>query len=123
MKYKNSKICVDGIKFDSKREAGRYLQLKAMEQAGEITGLKRQVKFELIPTQRAPSTEVYRAGPQKGLPKPGAVLERPIYYIADFTYSQDGKQVVEDAKGFRTKDYKLKKKLMLYLHGIEIREV
>lgn len=123
MKYKNSKICVDGIKFDSKREAGRYLQLKAMEQAGEITGLKRQVKFELIPTQRAPSTEVYRAGPQKGLPKPGAVLERPIYYIADFTYSQDGKQIVEDAKGFRTKDYKLKKKLMLYIYGIEIREV
>lgn len=123
MKYKNKKICVDGIKFDSKKESCRYLQLKAMAQAGEITGLRRQVKFELIPTQRATSTDVYKAGPQKGLKKPGAVLERPVYYIADFTYFRDGKQVVEDVKGYRTKDYKIKKKLMLYFHNIEVKEV
>lgn len=129
MKYKNKKICVNGIKFDSKKESGRYLQLKAMEQAGEIAGLRRQVKFELIPTQRATSTDVYKAGPQKGLPKPGAVLERPVYYIADFTYFRDGKQVVEDVKGYRNPQsagyakFVIKRKLMLYRYGIEIREV
>lgn len=112
----------DGLRFDSIKERDRYCVLKLMERAGRITGLRRQVKFELLPTQRAESTEVYKGGPQKGLPKPGAVLEKAVSYIADFTYYQDGKYIVEDVKGVRTEAYKLKRKMMLYFHGIQIKE-
>jgi hypothetical protein len=112
----------DGQKFDSIKERDRYVVLKLLERAGNITGLERQVKFELIPTQREESTEVYKAGPQKGLPKPGAIIEKPCTYVADFTYYQDGKYIVEDAKGCKTEAYKIKKKLMLWVHGIRIKE-
>lgn len=112
----------DGQKFDSIKERDRYVVLKLLERAGKITGLERQVKFELIPSQREESTEVYKAGPQKGLPKPGAVIEKPCTYVADFTYYQDGKYIVEDAKGCKTEAYKIKKKLMLNVHGIRIKE-
>lgn len=112
----------DGQKFDSIKERDRYVVLKLLERAGKITGLERQVKFELIPSQREESTEVYKAGPQKGLPKPGAVIEKPCTYVADFTYYQDGKYIVEDAKGCKTEAYKIKKKLMLWVHGIRIKE-
>lgn len=112
----------DGQKFDSIHERDRYVVLRLLERAGKITGLERQVKFELIPSQREESTEVYKAGPQKGLPKPGAVIEKPCTYVADFTYYQDGKYIVEDAKGCKTEAYKIKKKLMLNVHGIRIKE-
>lgn len=112
----------DGQKFDSIKERDRYVVLKLLERAGKITGLERQVKFELIPSQREESTEVYKAGPQTGLPKPGAVIEKPCTYVADFTYYQDGKYIVEDAKGCKTEAYKIKKKLMLNVHGIRIKE-
>lgn len=112
----------DGQKFDSIKERDRYVVLKLLERAGKITGLERQVKFELIPSQREESTEVYKAGPQKGLPKPGAIIEKPCTYVADFTYYQDGKYIVEDAKGCKTEAYKIKKKLMLWVHGIRIKE-
>lgn len=112
----------DGQKFDSQHEYHRYCILKLLERGGKISGLKRQVEFELIPTQRETNTEVYKAGPQKGLPKPGAVIEKPCKYVADFTYYQDGKYIVEDAKGCKTEAYKIKKKLMLYVHGIRITE-
>lgn len=112
----------DGQKFDSIKERDRYVVLRLLERAGKITGLERQVKFELIPSQREESTEVYKAGPQKGLPKPGAVIEKPCTYVADFTYYQDGKYIVEDAKGCKTEAYKIKKKLMLKVHGIRIKE-
>lgn len=77
-----------------------------MELAGEISDLRLQVKYVLIPTQRAPSFEVYKRGPNKGRRKPGKVLE-----------------VVEDAKGVRTKEYIIKRKLMLERYGIRIKEV
>lgn len=112
----------DGQKFDSVKEYHRWGCLKLLERAGEIQDLKRQVKFELIPTQREESTEVYKAGPQKGLPKPGALLEKPCTYVADFTYIENGKLVVEDVKGMKTDAYKIKKKLMLWVHGTRIRE-
>ena len=110
-----------GYVFDSKREFTRWCELRIMERAGRIYGLRRQVKYELIPTQREVGTELYKAGPQKGLPKPGAVIEKPCFYVADFVYYENGQLVVEDCKGYVTEAFKLKKKLMLWVHGIRIR--
>ena len=106
-KYGNQKVEIDGILFDSKREARRYLELAALEKAGEIQDLKRQVKYELLPNQRID----------------GKVVERAVSYVADFVYEQNGETVVEDAKGCKTPEYKLKKKLMLWVHGIVVKEV
>ena len=106
-KYGSRKTTVDGVTFDSKKEAKRYQELRILEKAGEITDLRQQVKFELIPAQRID----------------GKVAERRVEYIADFVYTQDGQTVVEDTKGFKTKDYIIKRKLMLWVHGIRIREI
>lgn len=108
-KYKNKKVMIDGIKFDSKKEANRYQELKLMQRAGIITDLQRQVKYVLIPSQKGDD---------------GRVIERPCTYIADFVYiDENGKTVVEDTKGYRTSDYKIKRKLMLYIHGVKINEI
>lgn len=117
-KYNNRKVRRDGLTFDSKKEHKRYNELLLLEQAGEIRNLRRQVKFVLIPTQREPSQIGTRGGVKKG-----KLLERECSYIADFVYSQNGKMVVEDTKGIRTKDYIIKRKLMLRVYGIRIREV
>ena len=106
-KYGNRKICVDGITFDSRREAARWQELKLLERAGSITELERQVSYTQIPPQRVGKR----------------VVERAVTYIADFCYKENGETVVEDAKGMRTRDYIIKRKLMLYVHGIRIREV
>lgn len=117
VKYKNQKVVVDGITFDSKKEASRYLVLRDLERAGEIKNLQRQVKFVLIPTQR----EVIMDGFKK---KEGKVIERECSYLADFTYTTaKGEKVVEDTKGVKTKEYIIKRKMMLFLHGIRIKEV
>ena len=71
----------NGEIFDSSKEYRRFCELQLLERAGKISGLKRQVTFELIPAQREESTEVYKAGPQKGLPKPGAVIEKAVKYV------------------------------------------
>ena len=103
MKYNNTKIRVDGRLFDSKAESARWLELLLLERVGEITELERQVEYELIPKQKG---------------------ERAVKYIADFRYKDyEGKTVVEDTKGVRTPVYILKRKLMLRVHGIRIREV
>ena len=118
-KYGNSKVEVDGILFDSKREARRYLDLLLLEKAGDISDLQRQVKYVLIPAQREPDI----IGPRGGR-KPGKLLEHEVSYVADFVYKdKDGNTIAEDTKGFRTKDYIIKRKLALYLFGIRIREV
>ena len=125
-KYHSRKITRDGMTFDSLIEYRRFRELTLLEKAGEITDLKRQVAFELLPAQyeEIQTGEVYKIGERKGQPKTKQVcVELSVKYIADFTYTQNGKQVVEDAKGFRTKDYILKKKMMLYFHGIKIKEV
>ena len=106
-KYRNKKVVVDGIVFDSKKEARRYTELLLLERAGAIRELRRQVKFELIPSQRYD----------------GKVVERPCSYVADFVYREKGNLIVEDTKGFRTTDYIIKRKLMLWVHGIRIKEV
>lgn len=102
-KYNNTRVEVDGMHFDSKREAARWKELRLMERAGEITDLRRQVRYELIPKQEG---------------------ERAVHYIADFAYKdKDGKKIVEDAKGARTREYIIKRKLMLLRYDIRIREV
>ena len=112
-----------GYVFDSKKEFIRWCELRILERAGKITKLRRQVSYELIPSQREKGTELYKAGPQKGLPKPGALIEKACCYVADFTYiDANGKTVVEDCKGYKTEAYKIKKKLLLYVHGIRIKE-
>ena len=117
-KYGAKKTTVDGITFDSKKEAARYLELKMLEKGGHIQNLKRQVEFELIPAQYGP--DIITA---KGKRKRGPLFERAVKYKADFTYTENGEQVVEDVKGYRTPEYKIKRKLMLKEHGIRIREV
>ncbi len=107
MKYHNRKITRDGENFDSVKEFRRFQELKLLEMAGVIKDLKRQVKFELIPSQKVD----------------GKVAERPVNYVADFVYEQGGKTVVEDVKGVRTREYILKRKMMLYFHRIRIQEV
>ena len=106
-KYKNQKLVVGGEVFDSVKEYTRYRELVLLQRAGYISGLQRQVEYELIPSQR----------------DGGKVVERACSYVADFVYQENGKTVVEDTKGFRTKDYIIKRKLMLYVHGIRIKEV
>ena len=122
-KYGNRKTVVDGITFDSKKEANRFRELQLLERAGKITALQRQVKYVLIPTQREFSNEIYKKGAHQGHFKPGQVLEKECSYIADFAYIQDGAYVVEDTKGVRTEAYKIKWKLMLERYGIQIKEV
>ena len=117
-----------GELFDSKAEHRRWCELRLLERAGKISGLKRQVSFELIPTQREKSTEVYRAGPQKGLPKPGAVIEQAVKYVADFVYCDaHGNTVVEDTKGCKKGAaydlFVIKRKLFLQRYGIKVQEV
>ena len=118
-KYQNHKTVIDGITFDSKLEANRYAELKILEKAGEISNLQLQVEFVLIPEQREPSTVT-----KTGKEKKGKLIERKCSYFADFVYNdKDGNLVVEDTKGMRTTEYKIKRKLMLYVHGIQIQEI
>lgn len=121
-KYGNRRCQYNGIVFDSVHEMERYKELLLLERAGEISNLKLQVKFELIPEQREQSTEIYKRGPKAGQFKPGKIVEKSCVYIADFVYIRNGQRIVEDAKGMKTKEYRLKKKLLLYRHGIRIVE-
>lgn len=107
MKYGNRKTTVDGVTYDSAKEARRGAELRLMERAGVIRNLAAQVKFTLIPAQRID----------------GKLIERPVTYVADFVYTEDGQTVVEDVKGVKTKDYIIKRKLMLWRYGIRVREV
>ena len=121
-KYNSRKTRYNGELFDSKKEARRYAELLLMERAGLITDLRRQVKFELIPAQYE---EYERISPKTGkrLKAGKRCVEQSVVYNADFVYMKDGKQVVEDAKGMRTEKYIIKRKLMLWIHGIKIVEV
>lgn len=110
MKYHSRKTVIDGQTFDSRKEAARYRELTLLERAGKISGLERQKRYTLIPAQYGSVDGKRRC------------LERAVTYVADFVYQQDGETVVEDTKGVRTKDYIIKRKLMLFVHGIQIRE-
>ena len=123
-KYNNRKAVVDGITFDSLKEARRWEELKLAERAGAIADLERQVRFELIPAQREPDTR----GPRGGV-KQGKLLERQVIYVADFVYMdmQTGEKVVEDVKGMKQgtayEIFKIKRKLMLERYGIRVKEI
>jgi hypothetical protein len=101
-KYGAKKIVdpATGYEFDSKKEFYRWCELRILERAGKIFDLQRQVKYELIPKQKG---------------------ERAVYYIADFVYYENGNKVVEDCKGYQTEVFRLKKKLLLWVHGIRIK--
>lgn len=103
-KYRAVKTVVDGIVFDSRAEANRYSELRILERCGAITDLTRQRKYILVPK---------------------SAYGRALYYVADFTYTQDGETVVEDVKSKATVTplYKLKKRLMAEIYGIVIREI
>jgi hypothetical protein len=100
-KYNNKRTWTEDGWFDSQRELKRWGELKLLERAGQITNLRRQVDFDLIPA---------------------SVGLRKIIYRADFVYDMDGKHIVEDSKGFRDRTYKLKRRLMLWLHNVVILE-
>lgn len=117
-KYHSKKVVVNGNTFDSRKEYRRFCELSLLQRAGAITDLQRQVEFELIPAQREPDTVGVRGGIKKG-----KVIEQKCSYVADFVYYENGKKVVEDTKGFKTKDYIIKRKLMLYVYGIRIKEI
>lgn len=110
-KYGNTKVTDGGRTFDSKAEHKRWQYLAMLEKAGEIRDLRLQVPFELIPAQVTPSGK----------------KERPTVYLADFVYeAKEGRRwvrVVEDVKGAVTPEFRLKRKLMLHVHGIEVKEV
>ena len=106
-KYNARKVEVGGEKFDSVKEYNRWCELKLLERARKISGLRRQVRYELIPSQ-------YRNQ---------QLVERSCVYVADFVYWRDGVEVVEDAKGKLTPEYVIKRKLMLYRLGIKVVEV
>lgn len=119
-KYRNNKIITDSGTFDSNKEYRRYLELLYKVKECEIADLERQVKYILVPAQREHDTK----GPRGGVKK-GKLLEHEVAYYADFVYKdlRTGETVVEDTKGIRTHDYIIKRKLMLYVHGVRIREV
>ena len=101
-KYGNKKTVVNGIKFDSKWEAERYLYIKSLERAGRVKDLELQVRFNLIVND-----------------------QKICAYIADFRYKREDKdgewhEIVEDAQGVETPEFKLKKKLMKACLGIDI---
>lgn len=122
-KYGNRKVhTAEGV-FDSEHEYQRWMELKLLERAGKISGLRRQEKFSLIPTQYE-TYERFSEKTGKRLKDGSRCVERECCYIADFAYSDENHNlVVEDAKGVRTEEYKIKRKLMLFVHGIRIREV
>ena len=121
-KYHNKKAkSADGKDFDSTKERNRYEELMLMQKAGMIYGLETQKKFILIPTQREPDTVGARGGVHKG-----ELIEKQCAYYADFAYyTKEGDYVVEDVKSAATKtpQYEIKRKLMLYVHGIRVQEV
>ena len=109
-KYHAKKIKWNGETFDSKKEFNRYQELLLLQRAGKIKNLERQVKIPLLPSQKDEN---------------GKVIERAVTYIADFVYfdTEQNKTIVEDAKGMKTKEYILKRKMLLYLNHIRIQEV
>lgn len=117
-KYKNKKNVINGIVFASGKEAKRWQELCFLEKVGHIKNLQRQVKFVLIPAQREADTIGTRGGIHKG-----KLLEKECAYYADFVYEENGKTIVEDTKGVRTAEYIIKRKLLLYVHGIRIKEI
>lgn len=123
-KYGNKKCVYEGMTFDSKKEMARYIFLKEAEMRGEISDLRRQVRFELLPSVH----EEYEVELKTKTIKKTRVVQQAVYYRSDFCYIKDGVEVVEDVKASPKKSvldktYILKKKMMKSLKGIDIKEV
>jgi hypothetical protein len=123
-KYNAKKTMVDDQKFDSKKEAQRYVYLKDAQDAGWITNLQRQTRFELEP----PVVEQYEEQLKTKTVIKERTVQRGIYYTCDFQYEKDGELVVEDVKSSPAqakldKAYQIRKKLLFARHGIKIKEV
>ena len=119
-KYGNKKAKHGGMIFDSRRERNRYIILSALQRAGEISDLRMQVTYELLPA----IYEMEEKQLKTKVKKVQRCAQRAVHYIADFVYKdKEGNEVVEDTKGMRTKEYLLKKKMMRELLGIQIKEV
>ena len=119
-KYNNRKIVFQGETYDSQLELSRFLFLSNREKEGEITNLRRQVEYLLIPAQYG--TEIKHLKTKDKEVR--VLLERSCSYVADFVYERNGKIVVEDCKGSKyiiTADFKIKKKLMLWVHQIQVK--
>ena len=124
MKYGNRKTVFDGIQFDSQKEARRYFELNMLQRAGEIYALELQREFELIPAQYEHFERYGKNG--KRLVDGKRCIEKSCVYKADFVYrNKDGQLVVEDtkSKATKTKDYIIKRKLLLWRYGIKITEI
>ena len=123
-KYHNIKTkTFSGKVYDSRKEARRSVELKLLQRAGEIKDLREQVKYVLIPAQYETNERYSKKGERL---KDGLkLIERECSYVADFVYIdvKTGNTVVEDTKGVRTKEYIIKRKLMLHVHGIRIKEI
>ena len=118
-KYHNKRVEYNGLVFDSLKEKRRYCELLLLQKRGIISDLRLQVPFELIPA-------IYEDVEKQLKTKVKIVskcVQRAVNYIADFVYVADGKTIVEDTKGFRTKEYEFKKKMMRAFLGITIKEV
>ena len=125
-KYRNKKIEVNGIVYDSKKEMRRHQQLLLKEEAGAIKDLQTQVKYVLIPAQYKTVTRYGKKGNR--LKDGKKLLEKEIAYIADFQYFdvEEDRTIVEDVKSAITRKnplYVAKRKMLLYFYGIRIREI
>ena len=121
-KFNNHKIVFQGETYDSQLELSRFIFLSNREKEGEITNLRRQVEYLLIPAQYG--TEIKHLKTKDKEVR--VLLERSCSYIADFVYERNGETIVEDCKGSKyiiTADFKIKKKLMLWVHHIQIKIV
>ena len=119
-KFNNHKIVFQGEAYDSQLELSRFIFLSNREKEGEITNLRRQVEYLLIPAQYG--TEIKHLKTKDKEVR--VLLERSCSYIADFVYERNGKTIVEDCKGSKyiiTADFKIKKKLMLWVHQIQVK--
>ena len=127
MKYGNKKVEIDGIEFDSKKEARRYWELNLLQRAGKITDLQLQREFELIPAQYETFERYGKTG--KRLQDGKRCIEKSCVYKADFVYMRGGQLVVEDVKGYRDPasaayaKFVIKRKLLLWRYGIKINEI
>lgn len=121
-KYRNKKVVVDGIEFDSKKEGERYLVLKKAQANGVISELSLQPKWAAMPAKKETYVEHLKT---KDKIKERTIVQ-PIKYTADFSYIKDGQLVVEDVKGSPfavSRDVPLRLKLMKYFHDIDVRLV
>ena len=121
-KYGNHKIKNAYGTYDSQLEFARFVFLSNRQKEGEISSLRRQVEYLLIPAQYGTETRHLKTKDKEVR----VLLERPCSYIADFVYERNGKTIVEDCKGAKaiiTETAKIKKKLLLWVHGIELRYI